>query len=45
MTGAPPEVANGLGFRLETRKGGDVLILHYGRAATMLRGGWFVAGV
>jgi hypothetical protein len=45
MAGAPPDVANDLGFRLETRKSDDTAILQQGRAATTLRADRFVAGV
>lgn len=38
MTDAPVEAADDLGFRYEARKSGDVVITHFGRVATTLRG-------
>lgn len=38
MTDVPDDVAEDLGFRYATRKSGDVVITHFGRVATTLRG-------
>jgi hypothetical protein len=38
MTDDQSETPEDLGFRFETRKNGDVVILHHGRVATTLRG-------
>jgi hypothetical protein len=38
VTDVPAEAAEDLGFRFTTRKNGDVVITHFGRVATTLRG-------